>query len=250
MNTLTKYEDESFELIKVKNTVIVKDKARKKFYEVREEECRDIPWINVKKKLSDRFYCIWIIVLILLCCCNIYLTIFFKQVSSVDLKVFWIMFSGYCVISIFLHECSHIIAFRFMGRRIDKVGFKFNYIFPSFYVKMNDIYMLDKKEKIFVHSAGIFINLLLNCVLFLLAYIFQWRYMLLITVLFGLEIIWNLLPIMDSDGYKILLTILNLNKKHMIKRNSIIINLFIIFNIVFSIAYLYNFIRSITLNYQ
>lgn len=65
----------------------------------------------------------------------------------------------YLLVFIVFHELGHIVCFKYFGKKIDSVGFKFNYIFPSFFVRMNDTYLLSKKEKIIVHLGGLLFSL-------------------------------------------------------------------------------------------
>ena len=55
---------------------------------------------------------------------------------------------------------------RFFGRKSGKIKFKFNYLFPSAFVNINEAYLLTKAEKIMVHTAGIFVNLIFNSIIF------------------------------------------------------------------------------------
>lgn len=248
MKNLARFENEAFELFREEKVVIIKDKNTNSYYELSEKYCKDVPWEKVESKVGSVFLVIWSVLLGAMFICTLYITFQFQyKQEKYIMKSFLIMMVFYSLISIIIHELSHIAAFHFLGRNFDKIGFKINYIFPSFYVKMNDVYMLPQNEKFIVHSAGIFINLLVNCTIFLVALEIKNRYLIAITQIFGIEVMWNVIPILDSDGYKILLTFLKKHKKKIWGQNSKLVKLLFAINIVFSAIYLYNFFISILL---
>ena len=127
-----------------------------------------------------------------------------------------------------MHELGHIYSLKFFGRQFNKVGFKLNfYVFPSFYVQMNEIYMLSKKDKIIVHSFGLFINFLFINSIQLFNVVTIDNYGLTLAYLFfSSTMIWNLIPILNSDGYKIMLTALSLDEFEKIMRNHWLVIIF------------------------
>ena len=71
----------------------------------------------------------------------------------------WVWLVAYSLGQLAVHELAHVWALRFFGKRPDRFGFKLNYwVFPAFYVRMNDTHLLTQQEKIVVHSAGLFVN--------------------------------------------------------------------------------------------
>ncbi|MDT3958299.1 peptidase, partial [Staphylococcus kloosii] len=98
--------------------------------------------------------------------------------------------------------------------KINKVGFKLNfYVFPAIYVQMNEIYMISRKEKIIVHSFGLFVNFtFINLVQIINEFTVNNVSLTIAFMLFSSTMIWNLIPMLNSDGYKVLLAILYLDE--------------------------------------
>lgn len=113
----------------------------------------------------------------------------------------------YSFIQLALHELSHFAALSHFGKKPDSIGFKMNYwIFPAFYVRMNDVYLLQRREQIIVHTIGALVNIIINAITFAIAFSLNIYPLLVATCWFGVSIVWNVLPILDSDGYKALLS--------------------------------------------
>ena len=99
--------------------------------------------------------------------------------------------------NIIIHECGHIIILKsFRKKSKIKIGFKFHFIYPAFYVDTSDSYFLPKYKRIAVYLAGNFFN----CLYILITYLFvpsisKYNYILMSTILI------NFLPIIKSDGY-------------------------------------------------
>jgi putative peptide zinc metalloprotease protein len=111
------------------------------------------------------------------------------------------------VANVIAHEYAHIVALRAFGRRIDRVGFKLNYwIFPAVYVRMSQSLLLTRPEQIIVHVAGIGVNVLVTTTLFIANALWFHSDALLfaINVVF-FAVCWNAVPILNSDGYRVLL---------------------------------------------
>lgn len=81
---------------------------------------------------------------------------FFTYVPSQNFSsnVGWLL-AIFLVANVVLHEFSHVLAMRLCGRNVDKIGFKLNYkVLPAFYVRMNQVILLGRLEKIFVMLLG------------------------------------------------------------------------------------------------
>ncbi|EGQ3284271.1 peptidase, partial [Staphylococcus pseudintermedius] len=134
----------------------------------------------------------------------------------------------YFLVSVFLHELGHIYSLKFFGRKIDKFGFRLNfYVFPSFYVQMNETYMLSKIDKIIVHSFGLFINIISINLLQLMNILIIDSYALTVAYMFfSSTLLWNLVPILNSDGYKIMMVALSLDEFNNFTKNHWLILIF------------------------
>ncbi|HFI0562564.1 TPA: peptidase, partial [Streptococcus suis] len=151
----------------------------------------------------------------------------------------------YLPIFIILHELGHISFFHLFGKKIDKIGFKFNYIFPSFFVRMNDTYLLSKKERLIVHSGGMMFSLLINTIVFLLGIILNNILLVYLAKYMSIDIIFNSLPIMNSDGYKVILSLKGIEEKKNFEENSCFIQIIKTVNILLAIVYTIWFIWSL-----
>lgn len=110
---------------------------------------------------------------------------------------------------------------RLLGRRHDKVGFKLHYwILPAFYVRMNQSVLLSRNEKVVVHGAGIWINLTINALLILLnAWIIKSPDLNVALTLAIVTLAANALPVLNSDGYRVLLALADVNELKDWRRN-------------------------------
>lgn len=236
-----KFSNENYEMFKYDKTIIIKDIKNKKYYEGNEEEFKYgnyVLWENYKSKISNKFFIFYVISFILLLVLNISFYIFFYQKINFDKGQFILCFITYIFFNILLHELAHVISLISFNKKIDKIGFKFNYIFPAFYVRMNDVYMLTRKEKILVHSSGLYINLLLNLILICISYEFKINMLLVACKFYIFGIIMNTIPILNSDGYKVLISIFMYNEKKEKIDNSIYIKIFSYLNLGLAGVYL------------
>ncbi|WP_017585389.1 zinc metalloprotease [Nocardiopsis ganjiahuensis] len=130
-------------------------------------------------------------------------------------------FVPYIVLSVVVHEFAHLAALRFLGRRHDKVGFRMHYIIlPAFYVRMNQSVLLFRDEKVIVHAAGIWVNLLINAVLIAANALFFRSGDLEMALIFAvITLACNAVPALNSDGYRVLLALAGINELKERKRN-------------------------------
>ena len=99
--------------------------------------------------------------------------------------------------NIVIHECSHILTLKmFCHESKIKMGFKFIFIYPAFYVDTSYSYFLPKFKRIAVYLAG---NTA-NCVFILVSMIFFPEYNKYLYLIVSNTLI-NFLPIVKSDGY-------------------------------------------------
>ncbi|MGX7111512.1 hypothetical protein [Gemella cuniculi] len=83
---------------------------------------------------------------------------------------------------------------------------------------MNDVYMLPNQEKIIVHSAELFINYVINLLVLQISNLIEDLVLIHdIALLFLFPLLANTLPVLNSDGYKIMLVFLKYNEKKYIK---------------------------------
>ena len=107
--------------------------------------------------------------------------------------------------NVFLHELGHIVVLKiFYNDSKIKVGFKFIFIYPAFYVDTSDSYLLPKYKRIAVYLAGNF----MNCI-YVLATIFVFKELRKYSYAVVTAVLINFLPIVKSDGYYAIMTFFN-----------------------------------------
>lgn len=234
------FQNSNYEMLKYNSTVVIKDKNKKKYYEIDESEFEDgdISWEDYKSIVNEKLFLVYIITFIAFLFLNISFYIMYKpKVSNNDLGVM-ILLVAYTSINIIMHELSHIISLKVFGRKIDKFGFKFNYIFPSVYVRMNDAHMLSRNEKILVHSTSLYVNMVINLICIFIGYKFKIYNLLVVCQVFVFGILMNFVPILNSDGYKTMLSIFMYNEKKEKIYNSKFIKILSAINIFIAVVYL------------
>ncbi|MCU9810096.1 hypothetical protein LEQ06_19320 [Paraclostridium sp. AKS46] len=239
------FQNSDYEMLKYSSKVVIKDKNENRYYEIDESDfnTNDILWNDYNSIVNEKFFIVYIITFILFLFLNTCFYILYKPTGNVNNLSTTLMIVVYTSFNIILHELSHIISLRMFGRKIDKFGFKFNYIFPSFYVRMNDAHMLSRNEKILVHSTGLYVNMALNLICIFIAYKFKFYNLLVICQLFIFGILMNSVPILNSDGYKTLLSIFMYNEKKEKIYNSKFIKILSAINILIAVIY---FLKNIS----
>ncbi|WP_299106120.1 site-2 protease family protein [uncultured Tenacibaculum sp.] len=128
-------------------------------------------------------------------------------------------FSLIVILSILLfHEFGHAAASSYFNIRPKEIGFGFYLIFPVFFANVSKIWVLKKKERILVNLGGIYFQLIVNNVLFLLLFLFPSNssFILGIMKINVFVALYSLTPFIRNDGYWVFsdfFDIQNLNKK-------------------------------------
>ena len=116
---------------------------------------------------------------------------------------------------LFFHEFGHIAAALKAGLKNRCVNFSMYYVFPVLYVKLDDTWTLNLKERTKINLAGITIQILMNIPILVLMF-FCKEYELIQQMLYLLfwlntvTVAFNLVPFMKFDGYWILSDLLNI----------------------------------------
>lgn len=128
----------------------------------------------------------------------------------------------YALFQALIHEYSHVLALRLHGQKIDSWGFHFNLGFiPSIFVRINRVYLLPPGFRITVHLAGVFANAVSNTTFLISSYhCTQLSASAPIFLIFNFAILFNIIPFVNSDGYRALLTLLNLDTSTLKHTNS------------------------------
>jgi putative peptide zinc metalloprotease protein len=117
------------------------------------------------------------------------------------------------VVAISIHEAGHALAVRHFGRRVRLLGLMIYYLFPAAYVDASDMWMAPRRQRIVAALAGplagaAFVPVAMlvvltseDAVIATLAFKFA--------TLLVFQLVQNLLPILDLDGYHILVDVLD-----------------------------------------
>lgn len=188
-------------------------KYEENFYKMNKEQfidCFGEEGLIWQKEIKDSpFICFGMIGTILLTIVSFFMN---EKYVIVDSNILWA--NLILLINIFIHEIGHVLALKFfLPESTIKVGFKFVFIYPAFYVDTSNTYLLPKYKRIAVYLAGNFTNCLylLACSIFM-GHINKFNYLIVSTVLI------NFLPIIKSDGYYAFMSLIdkyNLNKTKM-----------------------------------
>jgi putative peptide zinc metalloprotease protein len=110
---------------------------------------------------------------------------------------------------LFWHESGHGLACKSFGRRIHRAGLMFYYGMPAFFVDTSDMWMEQRKPRILVSLAGPIVNVIIGCVIAILVILLPisvWTQALFqVAYVTFLGALLNLNPLLEFDGYYILM---------------------------------------------
>lgn len=153
-----------------------------------------------KKKIKDDFISFGIITSVIILTLVIFL--FSGYYTLIDENV--VIATFFLLINVPIHEFGHIIFLKMYYKESKiKVGFKFIFIYPAFFVNTSYSYFLPKYKRISVYLAGSF----MNCLFVLFIYFCFPQYIKYCYIIIT-NILINFIPIVRSDGYYALMTIL------------------------------------------
>jgi len=216
-----RYVDEITEVVITDNIAVVHDKTEDKYFQMDRTKLPDrilneaLPTVS-QVAAPFTFGFLWIGVALLV------LNVGYSLISSPEpTAMFFVWFVPYILISVIIHERAHLVALRIFGRKHDKVGFKMHYIIlPAFFVQMNQSVLLARNEKIVVHAAGIWVNLfVIGCLIMLNAILIGSDDLGVALTFAVVTLSYNAVPVLNSDGYRVLLALADVNELKERKRN-------------------------------
>jgi len=117
------------------------------------------------------------------------------------------------VISISVHEAGHALAIRHYGRRVRRLGVMIYYLFPAAYVDSTDMAMATRGQRIVVALAGPIGGATVGAICAFIA-AFEGGVVGSIAFqgasLFTFQLVLNLVPILELDGYHVLVDVLDM----------------------------------------
>lgn len=234
-----RYRDSDMEVYLNGSKAVVHDLTKNKYFQVDEWDIPNavrIKFVQSASRVSMLQAYIFTGAILCLLLGNLFASSVYSSTVSFS---FLYLFVPYIVVSVILHESAHLLCLKTFGRKHDKVGFKLHYfIFPAFYVRMNQSLLLSRAEKIVIHGAGVATNLIINSILLGLNLILFKSNALAITLnLTALALAYNMLPILNSDGYRMLLAFANINEFKHLKNNPTWIRIIKIMSWIFAFSY-------------
>jgi len=117
------------------------------------------------------------------------------------------------VLSISVHEAGHALAIRHFGRRVRKLGLAIYYLFPCVYVDATDMIMAPRWQRIVVSLAGPIAGVSVAALAMILMLTTSDEIVgslaFKAATLLVFQFVFNLLPILDLDGYHVLVDALD-----------------------------------------
>ncbi|MEX2046477.1 MAG: cyclic nucleotide-binding domain-containing protein [Chloroflexota bacterium] len=116
------------------------------------------------------------------------------------------------VLSISVHEAGHALAIRHYGRRVRRLGLAIYYLFPCMYVDSTDMTMAPRRQRIVVAVAGPIAGMTVGAACAFVAALdggIAGGLAFKAASLFAFQLVLNLLPILELDGYHILVDLLD-----------------------------------------
>jgi Zn-dependent protease len=131
------------------------------------------------------------------------------QPSFVLRPSIWDALLSYLVLSLIVlwHEIGHCAAARSCKIRVDTMGAGFLLIFPALFTKVSLVKLLGRRDRIIVFLGGVYFQLVFSVfilVIILLTRSFQAKALFFFNITIAL---FNLVPIMKLDGYRVTLEI-------------------------------------------
>lgn len=220
--------------------LIIKDLTTGKIIETSFKKSFDLPFKDVPDKISKLHFIAY--VLCFVCMLGTTVCICFRLYSEIDFGIISLNRIGilvlYSILQIVCHELGHFFAFKYMGRKPDSFGFIMNYyVFPAFYVRMNDCHLLSRSERFVVHTSGLLINSINTFGIYFVSGNLITENLRFAVFWYSMAMLYNCLPILGSDGFKALLAVANETEKRNFKDNSIIVKTTVIVSYVVAIFY-------------
>lgn len=138
---------------------------------------------------------------------------------SISLKI-----SLISILMLFIHEFGHTSACSSFGAKHKEIGFGVYIRFPVLYSDLTDIWRLPSKNRAIVDIGGIYFQLLLNIIFFVLYKVFDDSIFLYAAYISIIHILFFINPLFRFDGYWLLSDIMGI--PNLRKRSADLINLF------------------------
>lgn len=150
--------------------------------------------------------CILVIAVVILGACFylFYSSILFANIAKSE----WMLFFLFSFIGVTFHEFGHASAAHYFGAKHGGIGGGFYLFRPVYYADVTDIWKLPKGERIIVNLAGMYFELVYVIFLISIGLVFQNQLVIVLSCVYSMAIVFNLNPLVRSDGYWVLSDVL------------------------------------------
>jgi len=161
------------------------------------------------------------------------------------------------IIILFIHEIGHSIAAKKYKIQVSEIGFGLYYIFPVFYINLNEAWKLKIEKRNIINLSGIYFQLIIGLLLIIISFFQKDNY--IFSSIFRINfyiILLNLNPFLKFDGYWIVSDLLkennllktsnNLIKQKILKTTNYRIIIYTLFRISFIVFLIISVIKKIT----
>lgn len=102
----------------------------------------------------------------------------------------------------FIHELGHAAATKYYGMKPHEISFGFYLVFPVFFADVSEAWSLNKYKRIIINLGGIYFQLIINCILVALAFVYPDSSVLATLIYTNLFVVaYSLMPFLRYDGY-------------------------------------------------
>lgn len=178
------------------------------------KETGDIPWKTVRYK--TRWFLPGIVALFVVASAVLPIAtrITFQPNNNVEVNVtlVLVLLFLYSATQVAIHELSHILVLRTFGEKHDRIGARLEYNFlPTIYVRINRVLLLPREQRCMVHLAGVAANAIINTTVYISSFHFAPNGILFqVSTVYSIALAINVLPFLNTDGYRALITMLNI----------------------------------------
>lgn len=209
------FVDDSYELVKRNDAIVILRKTDGKLFKVPEKEWHpNVKWAPLRACMSGTNFAISLVLLVFGTVAAFVILVTSHEtrfpISREGIGVLLVL----GVITVAVHEFGHMFVLQKYGRRPAGVGIKMNYfVFPAIYVRMNHVKLLAARDQFAVHVSGLLINYLMLFATYIVNAVWLQSANIQIGVLYLLlGVFCNSLPLLDSDGQKALFSVMGWDK--------------------------------------
>ncbi|MBD7916319.1 hypothetical protein H9660_14320, partial [Clostridium sp. Sa3CUN1] len=142
--------------------------------------------------------------------------IIIKLLTMISFRVKFSSFENFCIVllvflSMILHEFGHLSGCKKFDVNTGFLGFGLYIIIPRIYVEIKNIWIIDNKKRAIIDGCGVYFQLIYINILFFIYYFTNQKLLIPVINITLMIIIFNMIPLVNLDGYWFLLDYFNIN---------------------------------------